>query len=227
MPKTRKGKSKQKVRPLTVPQLRKAFEHIEAHVVKSGYDTDAFRKEWKKTFGKDVSEEAAKDYLMFVKSTGKQSGGGLQGAPLDYVTRAGADPSTAAQVPPYVQSGFFIPEKSFGAGSGVTESIGPKLPLPADVGSNLVSKGGARKTRKGKKVQKGGALFPSLSTAVSEFMSRPFLANSPPNVLNDLQYASKGQASELSSPRPEINPLKYTQAPSDTIYGTTITKHIV
>jgi hypothetical protein len=212
---TRKIKVNTKSKGMTVPQLRKAFEHIESYARKN--DIGPFRKEWKKTFGKSISESAAKDYISFLKSELQSGGGGvpLAGAPLDYTTRAGSDPSTAANVPPYVQSGFgFANMDSFRLMSG-KEDISPRI--PADIGSNAVG-GGKRKTRKFKKSQKGGA-FPSLSTAVSEMMSRPLAMNSPPHVGNDLIIASKAHAGDLSSPRPEVNPLSYTTPPA--VYSAT------
>jgi hypothetical protein len=233
----RKTKKVSKSKGMTVPQLRKAFEHIESYARK--HDVSAFRKEWKKTFGKPISEHAAKDYISFLKSSNEQSGGGsatpLAGAPLDYTTRAGADPSTAAQVPPYVSSGFgFANMDSFRLMSG-KEDITPRI--PADMGSNLV--GGSnrvfnsnqlkepielksleskRKTRKSRKGQVGGA-FPSLSTAVSEMMSRPFAMNSPPTTGNIMTMAAKAHTDDIASPRPENNNLSFTQAP--TIYSAT------
>lgn len=216
----RKTKKVSKTGGMTVPQLRKAFQHIESYAMT--HSATDFTKEWKKTFGKSISKSAAEDYISFLKSSehsgkqsgSKQSGGGipLAGAPLDYTTRAGSDPSTAASVPPYVSSGFgFANIDSFHAMSG-KEDITPRI--PADMGSNTVG-GGRRKTlknRKTKGLQTGGG-FPSLSTAVSEFMSRPFTMNSPPNVLNDLTLAAKGHASDLSSPRPENNNLNLTSKP--------------
>ena len=200
---------------MTVPQLRKSFEHIESYAKK--HDISAFRKEWKKTFGKPISEHAAKDYISFLKSNDSQSGGGtpLAGAPLDYTLRAGADPSTAAHVPPYVQSGFgFANMDSFRLMSG-KEDISPRI--PADMGSRLVGGGKKRKTIK-KLKQKGGA-FPSLSTAVSEMMSRPFAMSSPPSSGNIITMAAKAHTDDITSPRPEINNLPLTQSPS--IYSAT------
>ncbi len=212
--KTRKA-SQAKKSSMTIPQLRKSFEHIETYAKK--HDISSFRKEWKRVFGKQISESAAKDYVSFLKSSSNdstsQKGGGqvLSGAPLDYTTRAGADPATAAQVPPYVQSGFgFANMDSFRLMSG-KEDITPRI--PAGMGSNEVKSGGGKKRRTRTKKQKGGA-FPSLSTAVSEMMSRPFTMNSPPNVLNDLTLAAKGNANLLTSPRPENNNLDFTQPPN-------------
>ena len=207
-------KIKVKAKGMTVPQLRKAFEHIETYARK--HDVGAFRKEWKKTFGKSISESAAKDYISFLKTTTHQTGGASQvlgGAPLDYTTRAGSDPSTAANVPPYVQSGFGFANMDSFRMMGGKEDISPRI--PADMGSNAVGGGKKkyRKTRKFKKSQKGGA-FPSLSTAVSEMMSRPLTMNSPPHVGNDLIMASKAHAGDLSSPRPEVNPLNFTSPPA-------------
>lgn len=216
----RKTKKVSKSKGMTVPQLRKAFEHIESYARKN--DVSAFRKEWKKTFGKSISEHAAKDYISFLKSSINevQSGGAtpLAGAPLDYTTRAGADPSTAAQVPPYVSSGFgFANMDSFRLMSG-KEDITPRI--PADMGSNLVG-GSKRKTRKARKSVKGqvGGAFPSLSTAVSEMMSRPFAMNSPPTTGNIMTMAAKAHTDDIASPRPENNNLSFTQAP--TIYSAT------
>lgn len=200
---------------MTVPQLRKAFEHIESYAKK--HDVSAFRKEWKKTFGKPISEHAAKDYISFLKSSEGQHGGGapLAGAPLDYTLRAGANPSAAAQVPPYVSSGFgFANMDSFRLMSG-KEDITPRI--PADIGNNSVGGGKKRKTIK-KLKQKGGA-FPSLSTAVSEMMSRPFAMESPPTSGNIMTMAAKAHTDEIASPRPENNNLSLTQSP--TIYSAT------
>jgi hypothetical protein len=213
--KTRKNKSASK--GMTVPQLRKSFEHIETYARKN--DLGAFRKEWKKTFGKPITESAAKDYLSFLKTadTHSQKGGAqpLTGAPLDYSLRAGSDPSTAANVPPYVQSGFgFANMDSFRLMSGL-ENITPRI--PADMGRNDVISGGGKK-RKTRKGQKGGAL-PSLSTAVSEFMTRPFTMQSPPSTGNILTMAAKGHTGEFDSPRPENNNLSFTESP--TVYSAT------
>jgi hypothetical protein len=175
---------------------------------------------WKKIFGKEVSKEAAKDYLQFVHSNvskGKQSGGGqvITPAPLGYDLRAGAD-IPYGSFPKYVSDGFGF--ANMDSLTAVKEDITPKL--PADLGSNLV--GGARKrkagkTRKGKK-QSGGGL-PSITTAVAEFLTRPFGMSSPPTASQDAQILAKGGDS-LPSPRPEINDLQFT--PKPTIYNASI-----
>jgi hypothetical protein len=203
--KTRKALKhlKKQNRGLTVPQLRKSFEHIHSYVKKHNNDVPGFRKEWKKIFGKDVSEEAARDYLAFMKEHGTraQSGGSFSPAPIDYDMRAGAD-IPYGNFPAYVSSGFgFANIDSFHAQSG-KEDITPIL--PQGLGSNAVMKGGKRKTRKGK--QHGGAYLPSLTTAVSEFVNRPFGMNSPPTTSQQTQMEIKG-VNGFPSGRPEDNPL--------------------
>jgi hypothetical protein len=183
-----------KVKPITVPELRRAFEHIHTFLHK-GATTQAFRKEWKKVFGTELSEKAAADYLAFVESDKskkqKQRGGAhMSPAPLGYdmINAGGRAPS----VPAYVAGGM-VPIDSVYASCGENKFL-----PPASMGSNLV--GGKRKTRKRK--QGGGGL--SLSSAFSEFMQRPFAMGAPPGMGNDTMMLAKGYNS-LSSPRPEIN----------------------
>jgi hypothetical protein len=193
-------KKEKKEKSMTIPELRKAFEHIESFIQKHDYDVNAFRKEWKKTFGKEVSVEAAKEYLDFLQNnkSHKSQEGGM--APVNYITRPGTD-LPYGNFPPYVSSGFGIgvPQDSFSAQCG-KENITPLV--PATMGSNLVMKGG-KKTRKNKK-QKGGlksnanltvggaSLGSSLASVISEAMSRPFGMSSPPTTAQDLQMQSKG-----------------------------------
>jgi hypothetical protein len=213
--KTRKVPKHSQSRGMTIPQLRQAFEKIEAFVSKHKEDVDGFRKEWKKVFGKTVSEEAARDYLAFVREHGvkEQSGGS---APVGYDLRAGAD-IPYGSFPEYVQSGFMMPSDSFTLQKG--DLLTPII--PAGMGSNAVMKGGkrsGRKTRKQKK-QAGGAYLPSLATAAQEFMTRPFTMNSPPTTLQQYQMESKG-VNGFPSGRPEDNPLP--PLPNQTIYSASV-----
>jgi hypothetical protein len=179
--KTRKQKSK----TLTIPQLRKSFDHIDAWVeshVRKGKKivkdlVPAFQAEWRKTFHRDVNSKAAEAYLALKhkaapRMTKKQRGGSASiqpsGAPLDYTTRQGVY-GVYGNFPQYVSSGltFYnqINQDSLTANCG-KENITPAL--PADMGSNAVQKGGKRgsksrkhgrkggKTRKGRKGQRGG-----------------------------------------------------------------------
>jgi hypothetical protein len=202
---------------MTVPELRRSFEHVERWVKSHGADVEGFQMMWKKTFGKEVSKEAAKDYLQFVHAKGKQSGGGqvMAPAPLGYDLRAGAD-IPYGSFPKYVSDGFGF--ANMDSLTAVKEDITPKL--PADLGSNLV--GGAKKKRVGKtrksKKQSGGGL-PSITTAVAEFLTRPFGMGAPPTASQDAQMLAKGHAG-FPSPRPEINDLQFT--PKPTIYNASI-----
>lgn len=196
------------VKSLSVPELRRAFEHIDRFVdtkvmrLSEKEGVEAFRKEWKKTFGQ-ISEKAAKDYLHYMRSTAtskKQKGGAvtvLSPAALGYDMRAG-DSEGVPSVPPYMAGGFMPPP----ADSQIGPSRGAEFPLPAvNLGNNSFQKGGKRKTRK----QKGGAL-PSFGTALAEFVSRPFGMGAPPTSSQDAQMLMKGY-NEFSSPRPEVNNL--------------------
>ena len=206
--KTRKAKSNlsSPIKSLSVPELRRAFEHIDRFVdtkvmrLSEKEGIAAFRKEWKKTFGQ-ISEKAAKDYLHYMRSTSKKQKGGavtvLSPASLGYEMRAGEG---GPSVPPYVAGGLAPPADS---------QIGaPRaFPLPAaGLGDNAFQKGGKRrKTRK----QKGGAL-PAFGTALAEFVSRPFGMGAPPSASQDAQTLMRGY-NQFSSPRPEVNDLSLTQ----------------
>lgn len=210
--KTRKQKQS---RGMTIPKLRKAFEHIESYVQKHKDDVEGFRKEWKKTFGKPVSEEAARDYLAFVREHKPkgQSGGA---APVGYDLRAGAD-IPYGNFPSYVSSGFFMPSDSF---TLQTKDLLTPV-IPAGMGSNAVMKGGKRAfstTRKQKK-QGGGAYLPSLTTAMSELMTRPFGMSSPPTTLQQAQMDFKG-VDTIPSGRPEVNTLP--SLPNQPIYSASV-----
>jgi hypothetical protein len=104
--KTRKLNTSKKA-VLTIPQLRKAFDHMDKVVedlkkmAKHSF-SDAvvtYREEWRKTFKRDLPPADAAAYLKFrygQKSMGtrrrKTRGGsreGMSGAPLDFQTRAG------------------------------------------------------------------------------------------------------------------------------------------
>ena len=102
--KSRTHKLKKSGKALSIPQLRKAFDHIDAwveHHVRKGSVQNlvpAFQAEWKKTFHREVDAKAAEAYLSLKQHSKprvtrklKQHGGGaaLSGAPLDYSTRPG------------------------------------------------------------------------------------------------------------------------------------------
>lgn len=216
--KTRKNNSKSKT--LSIPELRKSFDHIdlwvENHLKKSRKRVKelvpAFQKEWKKTFHREVNAKAAEAYLSLKhraapRMTKKQRGGSaapLAGAPLDYTTRQGVY-GVYGHFPQYVSSGltFYnqINQDSLTAGCGV-ENITPKL--PADMGSNQVQKGGkrgsksrknrrtGRKTRKGSKQRGGAGSLESIRATVDVLTSRPFMASQPPTSAYTQEMSLKG-----------------------------------
>ena len=185
---------------MTVPKLRHAFEHIQTFLHK-GTSISAFRKEWKKVFGTELSEKVAADYLAFVQSDkgkGKgQKGGFMSPAPLGYSMSMPQMPPGTPSVPAYIAGGMGLPADSIAETCG---QANPFLPPAPSMGSNLV---GGKRTRKRR--QNGGA-YASLSTAFSEFLQRPIQMASPPGAANDLMMLSKGY-NQFSSPRPEINPV--------------------
>lgn len=110
--KNKKGQSK----VMTIPQLRKAFEHIDfktkqilsKHPVNEE-SIKEFQTNWKQVFGKDVDKKTAEAYLILQskankqrKKTRKQKGGM---APLDYTTRPGIEGAHGTFLP-YISSGF-------------------------------------------------------------------------------------------------------------------------
>jgi len=221
--KTRKQSKKSTA--MTIPQLRKAFDHINKFVSKAGNTLEGFRKEWKKTFGKEVSVKAAQDYLNWLTLTKKKQSGGaavhLSPASLDYALTPGGN--NVGSYPEYIEGGFGF--------ANVEQRIATP-PAPTIGGKR-------RKTIKNK--QKGGAfldtLFGNNSEAVSRFselVSRPFVnTSSSPSMLasgfapvnptgmgTDMQMLSKGY-NGLSSPRPETH--NFTYLAKQPIYAAHVT----
>jgi len=225
--KTRKlSKKTEPSAALTIPQLRKSFEHIEKFVktkvlhMSEKEGLKAFCKEWKKTFG-EISEESAKDYLEYMRSQNKTQKGGavtvLSPAGLGYEMSQPSDPKPS--YPAYLSGGFLPPPMdSVAATCGKPNAF---LPPAADTGSNAWTpmKGGGRrvarvsKKHKHKQEQKHAQRGGSLGTAFSEFLARPFGMGSPPTMLQDAGHRLSGQTG-LASPRPEINTLSFTQPPT-------------
>ncbi len=204
---------------MTIPQLRKAFDHIERFthsLLKQTNDQaerrKAFQKEWQKVFHRSVDEKSANAYLEFEeKKAGKKSGsrkqkggGPLSGAPLDYSTRPGID-GIYGTFPAYVSSGFAfyndINKEAPVAGCGV-ENTTPKVPL--SIGSNEVQKGGKRSTRRRRR-QDGGA-FPSISEFATAMTFRPITSTNPPSMAYTSQMDFKGLPSPPSSVANTANP---------------------
>ena len=181
--------------PLTIPALRRAFESVDRFVAKKPSVVD-FQKFWKKTFGKPVSAEAARDYLQFAAAKKAQSGGALTGASLSY--ELGEPAGAAPTATPYVSTGFgFANVPGFINQCGTVDTTNP---VPADMGSNKV--GGKRSSTRRSR-QRGGA-GASLQSAFSEFVTRPFGMNSPPSPAQSAQTLTTGY-NQFNSPRPENN----------------------
>lgn len=220
----RKTRKHTKSSTLTIPQLRKSFDHIdswvESHVSKKSVKSlvPAFQEEWEKTFHREVDAKAAEAYLSLksrskprlTKKKGKQSGGSsaaLAGAPLDYTTRQGVY-GVYGNFPAYVSSGlnFYdsIWQDSLTANCG-KENITPNI--PASMGSNEVQKGGKsrrnrkahRKTRK----QRGGApeFMVNAGAATDVMLNRPFPASSPPTMGYVAQMNLKGVSAGVPDPQ--------------------------
>lgn len=152
--KTRKIKSEKKA-VLTIPQLRKAFDHMDTVVEglrKTAHHSfsDAvvkYREEWHKTFKRDLSPADAAAYLKFrygLKSSktrrSKMRGGAVaplmaSGAPLDYQTRAGVS-GVYGNFPTYQTQGL---DRSYS--SAITADCGKPNGFPTD-GSGASQAGG-------------------------------------------------------------------------------------
>jgi hypothetical protein len=220
--KTKKHGKKHERSTLTIPQLRKSFDHIdswvESHVSKKSVKSlvPAFQEEWEKTFHREVDAKAAEAYLS-LKSRSKprmtkkrsQRGGAapLAGAPLDYTTRQGVY-GVYGNFPAYVSSGlnFYdsIWQDSLTANCG-KENITPNI--PASMGSNEVQKGGkSRRHRKGHRKtrkQRGGAPeFMANAAKVADVMiNRPFPASSPPTAGYVAEMSLKGVSAGVPDPQ--------------------------
>ena len=203
---------------MTVPELRKCLTHMHTFITEKKPTSSDFVKEFQKVFHVKITLQQADEYLKIIADSAthkkhKQKGGAMNPAPLAYEMGPG---SNTPSYPSYMSGGFRMPEDSIAATCGKN----PFLPPAAGLGSNQVQSGGKRKTRKGRKQRKqqGGA-FPSIQTAISEFVNRPMGMSSPPSVLQDITMLAKGY-NGLASPRPEINTLPIPQ--TQTIYNASI-----
>jgi len=165
---------------MTIPELRRAFEHVETFVeihasMPKQELVTAFQKEWQLTFKKEVDVEAAKAYVEHALSEipkkhpkhRRHHGGAvaLQGAPLlgnetrpGLYISPGVDQGSYAQVPAYVDKGFWNPEQArdYDPVAGQTHYV---TRTPMGMGSNQA--GGTRKRK-----QNGGSLLSVLSQAI-------------------------------------------------------------
>ena len=229
----RKTRKQTKGKVMTIPLLRKSFDHIDAWVsqrVKRSKIRElipAFQAEWKKTFGRFVDAKAAEAYLALKRmttprgrTTRKQTGGSmaaLAGAPLDYMTRAGS-PGVYGNFPAYQTSGLDrYYQDSMSAQCGKEDST-PTVPV--DMGSARTQYGGRaqgtrrrlgrpRKTRK----QQGGSLLgdtlQNVRSALDVATNRPWDNVSPPSNAGVENMSLKGV--DASVPHPTT--LSYSPQP--------------
>ena len=188
---------------MTIPQLRKAFEHVETfveiHSQKPKRELiQLFQEEWKKTFYKEIDHKDAEAYVEHALTEisqkdprhRKHSGGAqaIAGAALLTDTRPGVyispgvNNGSYAEVPAYVDKGFWNPAiaRTYDPVQGQTTF--PVYP-PATMGSNAALKGGARrKTQRGSRNQKGGSI---LGAMTQFFTMRPIFSTVPPTNVGD------------------------------------------
>jgi hypothetical protein len=213
----KKRGSKKRKAIMTIPQLRKAFEHVETfveiHCKKPEKElVKLFQEEWKKTFKKEIDTKEAEAYVAHALETihqkhpkdRKHSGGAmaLTGAPILQDTRPGlyispgVNQGSYAQVPAYVDKGFWNPEigRYYDPVPGQTHY--PSA-TPYGLGSNKYTGGSQRnKTKRNKKQlnQSGGTIL----EAANQFLFRPtFSTQPPPNVLDNVT------SSAMAKPLPQ------------------------
>lgn len=195
---------------MTIPELRRAFEHIESMIHEyhtSGQTKEEMikqiQKEWMRTFRKELSKASAEKLIMDhtashrKKGTRKRGGAAPLGyAMIDHQTRAG-DYSYSSQggMGDYFLKGLAvgIPE------SGITQGTWPTP--DKSMGSNqfIPMKGGRRGVRR-----QGGALLGALLDAA---FTRPVGGSSPPSVAFDMQTMMKGQQAGASSNQIDRQPV--------------------
>jgi hypothetical protein len=206
--KTRKVKGEKKA-VLTIPQLRKAFDHMDTVVeglrkTANHSFSDAvvkYREEWHKTFKRDLSPADAAAYLKFrygLKSSktrrSKMRGGAVapltaSGAPLDYQTRAGVS-GVYGNFPTYQTQGL---DRSYM--SAITADCGKPNGFPTD-GSGAS--------------QAGGGMLDGLF--------RPFVATTPPGTGYQAMMTDPGKGTPLypsadpvGQPAYRVNPVAYIE----------------
>jgi hypothetical protein len=204
-------KQKQKKGFMTIPQLRKSFDHIESftlgllsRVKEPATQRKAFQQEWRKVFHRDVDDKAADAYLKFESKKGKGKRGktrkmkggaqALAGAPLDYSTRPGLH-GPYGTFPDYISGGFVVGNK-FNNMAIQEDCNAPTKFQPPYTGFGATSqKGGRRNSRK----MGGGGNFPSISEFATAFSMRPITAGATPSMEYDAQMSWKGAGASPSS----------------------------
>ncbi len=173
--KTRSNRKKSTA-PLTIPQLKKAFDYIEEYAATMKPSIADFQKEWVKVFGRKISEDNVSAYLDFIanRKTGlrKFRGGaapGLitgQGLIAGAVTDSGLRPYGIFQE--YIGSGFEVGVPAMASQEMcATGFVGPQGPAPT------VVNGGRRREAKRTLRRIRGGRFP-FSTSPPSFSQNIF-----------------------------------------------------
>lgn len=230
---------------MTIPQLRKAFDHMESvtlSLVQRVSDPKkrrrAFQEEWMKTFHRTVDDKAADAYIQFEskkskKSTRRRQRGGapLGGAPLEYSTRPGSY-GVYGEFPQYISGGFATMGNATNTMAIQEDCNSPaqaaKFQAPYTgfgAASLLAQQGGTSRKRKEKKTRKsrtmkGGA--PSFGEFASALTLRPMTASAPPSQLYTTMMEFKGSQPYPSSlantgapPYQSLKPNVQTALPGD------------
>lgn len=208
---TRKRKSS----VMTIPQLRKAFDHIESYthgLLQRTSDKKqrrkAFQEEWAKMFGRNVDDASADAYISFESKkkgsktrthTRKQRGGApLGGAPLDYSTRPGIY-GVYGTFPEYITGGFATMGNATNKMAIQEDCNSPaeaakfQAPYGGFGAASLAQKGGKSRKQKGKtktRKQRGGA--PSWGEFASALSFRPLTSSVPPSQMYTTMMEWKG-----------------------------------
>ena len=144
------------------------------------------------------------------KFTRKHRGGGvpLTGAPLDYMTRPGAElPHGSYQK--YLNGGFFPPpQPGVLTDGGMRQGVVPQ----AGMGSNKMS---------------GGGIIDSISTGIGAILTRPFVAENPQSTQHGIMTAWKGLPSSPGGASyqqtwPYVSAASSSAFPSPSIYTRTL-----
>jgi len=209
---------------MTIPQLRKAFEHVETfveiHSQKPKRElVQLFQEEWKKTFYKEIDVADAEAYVDHALQEinqkhprqRKHSGGAqpLAGAALLADTRPGVyispgvNSGSYAQVPAYIDKGFWNPAigRTYDPVQGQTTF---PVYTPTTLGSNAALKGGTRRRQKSRN-QKGGSILGALNQF---FTMRPVFFTVPPTSIGD-----DATSAAMAKPLPQSSDPSQTRTP--------------
>jgi len=207
---------------MTIPQLRKAFDHMESFtlsLVQQEKDKKkcrkAFQEEWMKTFHRSVDDKAADAYIQFEckkmkkgsKTRRHQRGGAaISGAPLDYSTRPGIY-GVYGQFPEYISGGFATMGNATNkmaiqeGCNSAAEAAKFQAPYTGFGAASLAKGGGRSRRRKGtrskRRTMKGGA--PTWGEFASAVTFRPLTAAAPPSQLYTSMMEWKGSEPYPSS----------------------------